>query len=200
MFDWRNPTDPIFTADPKYFYFFVQKKFKNPVEQIFSFSIALWCLHRVEKPPNPKNVLQKKWRCAFVPFVFVCVWYILCSGMWNIDLKKKKIRPTYPIFFSMLRQSNNFFLGLSNQQFYDLTDNECILTTMFHHKIQTLTISNLLMIMRKIEMSLQMSNNSITLCTCLENLPLIIAVEFGHIFTSFLAQTNMHPDNKSPLA
>ena len=39
---------------------------------------------------------------------------MLCSGMWNIDLKKKKkkIRPTYPIFFSMLRQSNNFFLRL----------------------------------------------------------------------------------------
>ena len=38
--------------------------------------------------------------------------YILCSGMWNIDLKKKN--PTYlPYFFSMLRQSNNFFLGLS---------------------------------------------------------------------------------------
>ena len=26
LFDWRNPTDPIFTADPKYFYFFVCKK------------------------------------------------------------------------------------------------------------------------------------------------------------------------------
>ena len=40
---------------------------------------------------------------------FVCVSYILCSGMWNIDLKKKK-NPTYlPYFFSMLRQSNNFF-------------------------------------------------------------------------------------------
>ena len=55
-----------------------------------------------------KDMLQKKWRCAFVPFVFVCMSYILCSGMWNIDLKKK-FRPTYPIFFSMLRQSNNFF-------------------------------------------------------------------------------------------
>ena len=118
LFDWRNPTDPIFTADPKYFYFFVckkkkkkKKKLKNPVEQIFSFSIALWCLHRVEKPPNPKNVLQKKWRCAFVPFVFVCVSYILCSGMWNIDLKKKKKKSDLPtlFFFSMLRQSNNFF-------------------------------------------------------------------------------------------
>ena len=42
MFDWRNPTDPIFTADSKYFYFFVCKKnFKNPVKQIFSFSIAI---------------------------------------------------------------------------------------------------------------------------------------------------------------
>ena len=31
LFDWRNPTDPIFTADPKYFYFFVcKKKFKKP--------------------------------------------------------------------------------------------------------------------------------------------------------------------------
>ena len=32
MFDWRNPTDPIFTPDPKYFYFFVCKKetFKTP--------------------------------------------------------------------------------------------------------------------------------------------------------------------------
>ena len=62
--------------------------------------------------PTPGWQLQKKWRCAFVPFVFVCVSYILCSGMWNIDLKKKKkkkFRPTYPIFFSMLRQSNNFF-------------------------------------------------------------------------------------------
>ena len=29
MFDWRNPTDPIFTADPKYFYFFVCKKKKK---------------------------------------------------------------------------------------------------------------------------------------------------------------------------
>ena len=28
LFDWRNPTDPIFTADPKYFYFFVCKKKK----------------------------------------------------------------------------------------------------------------------------------------------------------------------------
>ena len=27
LFDWRNPTDPIFNADPKYFNFFcVQKK------------------------------------------------------------------------------------------------------------------------------------------------------------------------------
>ena len=26
LFDWRNLTDPIFTADPKYFYFFVCKK------------------------------------------------------------------------------------------------------------------------------------------------------------------------------
>ena len=47
LFDWRNPTDPIFTADPKYFYFFVckkkkKKKFKNPVKQIFSFNIAIW--------------------------------------------------------------------------------------------------------------------------------------------------------------
>ena len=57
-----------------------------------------------------KDVLQKRWRYAFVPFVFVCVSYILCSGMWNIDIKKKKkFRPTYPIFFSMLRQSNIFF-------------------------------------------------------------------------------------------
>ena len=31
LFDWRNPTDPIFTADPKYFYFFVCKIFfKKP--------------------------------------------------------------------------------------------------------------------------------------------------------------------------
>ena len=64
--------------------------------------------------PIPGWQLQKKWRCAFVRLVFVYVSYILCSGMWNIDLKKKKkkFRPTYPIFFSMLRQSNNFFLGL----------------------------------------------------------------------------------------
>ena len=26
LFDWRNPTDPIFTTDPKYFSFFVCKK------------------------------------------------------------------------------------------------------------------------------------------------------------------------------
>ena len=60
-----------------------------------------------------KDVLPKKWRCAFVPFVFVCVSYILCSGMWNIDLKKKI--PTYLpyFFFSMLHQSNNFFLRLT---------------------------------------------------------------------------------------
>ena len=31
LFDWRNPTDPIFTTDPKYFYFFVCKIFfKKP--------------------------------------------------------------------------------------------------------------------------------------------------------------------------
>ena len=29
LFDWRNPTDPIFTTDPKYFYFFVCKKKKK---------------------------------------------------------------------------------------------------------------------------------------------------------------------------
>ena len=42
LFDWRNPTDPIFTADPKYYFFVCKKKFKNPVKQIFSFSIAIW--------------------------------------------------------------------------------------------------------------------------------------------------------------
>ena len=74
--------------------------------------------------PTPGWQLQKKWRCAFVPLVFVCVLCILCSGMWNIDLKQNKNKtkqkkksdlPTL-FFFSMLRQSNNFFLGLSKLQ------------------------------------------------------------------------------------
>ena len=42
LFDWRNPTDPILMAYPKYFYFFVwEKKRKNNVKQIFSCSIAI---------------------------------------------------------------------------------------------------------------------------------------------------------------
>ena len=106
---WRNPTDSIFTTDSKYFYFFVCKKkdLKNPVKQIFSFSIAIWCLHGVV-------LLQKKWRCAFVPFVFECVSYILCSGMWNINLKKKKKKkkidlPTLFFFLCYANQTIFFF-------------------------------------------------------------------------------------------
>ena len=57
--------------------------------------------------PTPGWQLQKKWRCAFVPFVFVCVPYILCSGMWNIDLKKKKKKSDLPTLF--------FFLCYANQ-------------------------------------------------------------------------------------
>ena len=112
LFDWHNPTTLFLPPTLNIFFFCVQKnkKIKNSVEQIFSFSIALWCLHRVEKPPNPKNVLQKKWRCAFVPFVFVCVSYILCSGMWNIDLKKKKKKSDLPTLF--------FFLCYANQTIF----------------------------------------------------------------------------------
>ena len=73
-----------------------------------------------------KDVLQKKWRCAFVPFVFVCVSYILCSGMWNIDLKKKK-NPTYlPYFFFYVTPIKQFpFLRLSvctDMLYYHLVD------------------------------------------------------------------------------
>ena len=41
LFDWRNPTDLIFTPDPKYFYFCVQIYLKEkPVKHISSFSIV----------------------------------------------------------------------------------------------------------------------------------------------------------------
>ena len=65
-------------------------------------------------PGQIKDVLQEKWRCAFVPFVFVCVSYILCFGMWNIDLKKKKKKknsdPDLPTLF--------FFLCYANQTIF----------------------------------------------------------------------------------
>ena len=56
-----------------------------------------------------KDVLQKKWRCAFLPFVFVCVSYILCSGMWNIDLKKKKSDQPTLFFFLCYANQTIFF-------------------------------------------------------------------------------------------
>ena len=68
-----------------------------------------------------KDVLQKKWRCAFVPFVFVCVSYILCSGMWNIDFKKKKNSDLPTLFFFLCYANQTiFFLRLTGMKNYGL--------------------------------------------------------------------------------
>ena len=57
--------------------------------------------------------VTEKVKMCIVPFVFVCVSYILCSGMWNIDFKKKKKIPTYlPYFFFYVTPIKQFFYSL----------------------------------------------------------------------------------------
>ena len=57
--------------------------------------------------------------CFCMRVVYFVFWYVK-HRLKKKKKKKKKFRPTYPIFFSMLRQSNNFFTPLNADSFVQM--------------------------------------------------------------------------------
>ena len=63
---------------------------------------------------NKRCVTEKVKMCICTICFCMCVIYFVFWYVKHRLKKKKKFRPTNPIFFSMLCQSNNFFLRLTD--------------------------------------------------------------------------------------